>query len=82
MLTRTSADDYAKDGIFMNSVDTGFVTDETPIVGRAKGHTGRCGDVFEPPLDEVDGALRVLNPILNGRDEHGYFFEDYLPAQW
>ena len=66
----------------MNSVDTGFVTDETPIVGRAKGHTGRCGDVFEPPLDEVDGALRVLNPILNGRDEHGYFFEDYLPAQW
>ena len=31
MLTRTSASDYARDGIFMNSVDTGWVTDEDPI---------------------------------------------------
>lgn len=82
MLTRTTADDYAACKIYMNSVDTGFVTDETPLVTRDNGHTGRSGDVFEPPLDEFDGAMRVLNPILNGRDEHGFFFEDYLPASW
>jgi len=81
MLTRTSADDYATNGIYMNSVDTGWVTDETPLPQHSE-HKGRCDEVFEPPLDELDGAMRVLDPILNARNEYGFFLEDYVPAQW
>jgi len=31
MMTHTSALDFAKDGVYMNAVDTGWVTDEDPI---------------------------------------------------
>ena len=34
MMTRTSAADYHADGIHMNSVDTGWVTDEDPVADR------------------------------------------------
>ena len=81
MLTRTSADDYAAASIYMNAVDTGWVTDETPLVQHAT-HKGRDDEPFEPPLDELDGAMRVLDPILNGRNEYGFFLEDYVPATW
>src|SRR5204863_7133866 len=55
MMTRTSAADYYADGIHMNSVDTGWVTDEDPVhVAEAK--TAEHG--FRPPLDIVDGAAR------------------------
>jgi len=81
MLTRTSADDYADSAIFMNSVDTGWVTHETPLVDHWK-HTGRMDEQFEPPLDELDGAMRVLDPVLNGRNEYGKYLEDYLHSDW
>jgi NAD(P)-dependent dehydrogenase (short-subunit alcohol dehydrogenase family) len=83
MLTRTSAADYADVGIWMNSVDTGWVTDEDPIhhVERKQ----RDHDFF-PPLDVVDGAMRVCDPIFNGLKtgvhEWGKFFKDYKPTGW
>lgn len=83
MLTLTSARDYVKDGIHMNAVDTGWVTDEDPFVhaARKKHELG-----FEPPLDIVDGAARVLDPFLVGvtTGEHAYgrFFKDYKPSSW
>src|SRR5207237_149049 len=48
MLTRTSAQDYVRDGIQMNAVDTGWVTDEDPatIAGRKLEELH-----FQPPLD-------------------------------
>ncbi len=63
MLTRTSAQDYAKDGIYMNSVDTGWVTDEDPaaLAARKREEHG-----FHPPLDVVDGAARICDPIFSG----------------
>ena len=56
MMTRTSAADYVRDGIHMNSVDTGWVTDEDPQV-----HATRKTEIhgFHPPLDIVDGAARI-----------------------
>ncbi|WP_437930399.1 SDR family oxidoreductase [Sorangium sp. So ce291] len=83
MMTRTSAPDYAKDGIFMNSVDTGWVTDEDPaaLAARKLEEHG-----FHPPLDIVDGAARICDPIfsglLSGQHAHGQFLKDYMPTDW
>lgn len=83
MMTRTSAPDYAKDGIHMNSVDTGWVTDEDPaaIAARKVEEHG-----FHPPLDIVDGAARICDPIFSGllTGEHvwGQFLKDYRPTDW
>jgi NAD(P)-dependent dehydrogenase (short-subunit alcohol dehydrogenase family) len=82
MMTRTSAPDFFKDGIHMNAVDTGWVTDEDPAVhAERKANLG-----FAPPLDIIDGAARIVDPIFAGRltGEHvwGQFLKDYKPAPW
>ncbi|MHB2025895.1 MAG: SDR family NAD(P)-dependent oxidoreductase [Elusimicrobiota bacterium] len=83
MMTLTSAPDYAKSGIFMNAVDTGWVSDEDPALHAAR----KKNDLdFQPPLDIVDGAARVCDPIfsglLSGRHSWGIFFKDYKPTAW
>ncbi len=83
MMTRTSAVDYMQSGIFMNSVDTGWITDEDPL-----HHVARKQDVhdFHPPLDAIDGAARILDPLFVGYNtgEHpwGHFFKDYKSSLW
>ena len=83
MLTRTSAQDLAQHGVWMNAVDTGWVTDEDPAhlaALKVKEHR------FSPPLDVVDGAARIVDPIFSGlqtgKHACGVFFKDYLPARW
>ena len=62
MLTRTIANQWAEYGIYVNAVDTGWVTDEAPArVVKFRGTS------WEPPLDSVDGAARVLDPVRVGR---------------
>ena len=83
MMTRTAAADYHGDGIHMNSVDTGWVTDEDPVEIAARKTAEHR---FHPPLDIVDGAARILDPIISGINsgEHvwGQFLKDYRPAPW
>lgn len=83
MMTHTSAEDLARDGIYMNAVDTGWVTDEDPAeLSRFKQEVHD----FQPPLDIVDGAARVCDPffdgILTGRHWCGKFLKDYFPIDW
>jgi NAD(P)-dependent dehydrogenase (short-subunit alcohol dehydrogenase family) len=82
MMTRTSAPDFVKDGIHMNAVDTGWVTDEDPAA-----HAVRKANLgFAPPLDIIDGAARIVDPIfaghLTGAHVWGQFLKDYKPAPW
>ena len=83
MLTHTAASNLAKYGIYMNAVDTGWVTDEDPATLAKKKQ-----DIhdFQPPLDIVDGAARICDPffhgILTGKHWCGKFLKDYFPIDW
>ena len=81
MLVRTVAPDYLASGIHMNSVDTGWVTDERPHPGK----TAQRDLGFRPPLDVVDGAARVYDPIVRGvrgTPVSGQFLKDYRSVPW
>ncbi|MGQ0625701.1 MAG: SDR family NAD(P)-dependent oxidoreductase [Sporichthyaceae bacterium] len=82
MLTRTSAQEMLeRDGILMTAVDTGWITDERPHPTKARLHE----EGFHAPLDLVDGAARVYDPIVRGEageDLFGIFLKDYKPSPW
>ncbi|EKX46048.1 hypothetical protein GUITHDRAFT_70809 [Guillardia theta CCMP2712] len=89
MMTRTSAQDYVKSEIYMTAVDTGWINDEKPMEIAAK-HGERHN--FQTPLDEVDAAARVLDPVIAPLIElrekkevnipHGVFLKDFFKCEW
>ncbi|PYY52302.1 short-chain dehydrogenase [Curtobacterium sp. MCSS17_011] len=82
MLTRTSAQEmFETDDILMTSVDTGWITDERPHPTKVR----LAEEGFHAPLDLVDGAARVYDPIVRGEagdDLFGVFLKDYAPSSW
>jgi NAD(P)-dependent dehydrogenase (short-subunit alcohol dehydrogenase family) len=81
MLTRTSAEEMLSDGILMTAVDTGWITDERPHPTKMR----LADEGFHAPLDLVDGAARVYDPIVRGElgeDLYGCFLKDYRRSPW
>ena len=81
MLTRTSAEAYAADGIYMVSVDPGWVSHEGPPAAQARA----AAQGFRPPLDMADAAARLLDPIargLAGQPVYGVLLKDFAEAPW
>ena len=82
MLTRTSAREmFESDRILMTSVDTGWITDERPHPTKVR----LAEEGFHAPLDLVDGAARVYDPVVRGEageDVFGVFLKDYAPGAW
>ncbi|KOX02410.1 SDR family NAD(P)-dependent oxidoreductase [Streptomyces sp. NRRL B-3648] len=82
MVTRTSAQEmFEADAILMTSVDTGWITDERPHYDKLR--LAEAG--FHAPLDLVDGAARVYDPVVRGEegeDLYGVFLKDYAPGKW
>jgi len=89
MMTRTCAGPLAKeDAIFMTSVDTGWVNDENPLEMAA---ATAAASHFQTPIDEVDAAARICDPIFSGLEEWhdsgavpaaGIFLKDYHETEW
>jgi NAD(P)-dependent dehydrogenase (short-subunit alcohol dehydrogenase family) len=82
MLTRTSAGEmFQTDQILMTAVDTGWITDERPHQEKLR----MAAEGWRAPLDLVDGAARVYDPIVcgeAGEDVYGCFVKDYRPSPW
>ncbi|MBN9643484.1 SDR family NAD(P)-dependent oxidoreductase [Corynebacterium mendelii] len=81
MLTRTSANELFEHNILITAVDTGWITDERPHTTKKR----LAEEGFHAPLDLVDGAARVYDPIVqgeNGVDLYGCFLKDYQPSSW
>ena len=83
MMTRTSAEDLTKHRIYMNSVDTGWINDENPLEKASKIAKT---NLFQTPIDEIDAAARILDPIfvaINlGEKIYGKFLKDYKETEW
>jgi NAD(P)-dependent dehydrogenase (short-subunit alcohol dehydrogenase family) len=82
MLTRTSAGEmFETDAILMTAVDTGWITDERPHQEKLR----IAAEGWHAPLDLVDGAARVYDPIVlgeTGEDLYGCFVKDFRPSPW
>ncbi|WP_143220176.1 SDR family oxidoreductase, partial [Actinomadura sp. CNU-125] len=82
MLTLTTASELAERGVYVTSVDPGWFTDQQPEPDRAR----RTAAGFRPPLDVVDAAARVYDPIVRGERDgdppHGVLLKDYRVVSW
>ena len=88
MFTRTCGS-YLKDiGIYMTCVDTGWVSpmnEMNSLLDKDKKNSYE-NEFVNVPLDELDGAMRVLHPIIEGIKNKNYLYgillKDYVKSPW
>jgi NAD(P)-dependent dehydrogenase (short-subunit alcohol dehydrogenase family) len=71
MLTRTCGEYYIKDNIRMVCIDTGWNNSQYP-------------NSYETltPVDCIDGAARILDPIYRNLKKVGIMYKDYQECEW
>ena len=74
MMTRTVAEHYKNLGVFMNSVDTGWITNEKPN----PQNLGENERKSKMAIDETDGAMRVLDQLFQPYKIKNLSMENYL----
>lgn len=81
MMTLTSAKEFSKKNIFMSCVDVGWIsTGATENLRKKQFDQG-----YIPPLDPVDGASRILDPIIKGINKNpvfGVLLKNYKTTPW
>ena len=88
MFTRTCGS-YLKDiAIYMTCVDTGWVSpmnEMNSLLDKDKKNSYE-NEFVNVPLDELDGAMRVLHPIIEGNKNKNYLFgillKDFVKSPW
>ena len=88
MFTRTCGS-YLKDmGIYMTCVDTGWISpmnEMNSLLDKNKKKSYE-NEFVNVPLDELDGAMRVLHPIIEGIKNKNYLYgillKDYIKSPW
>lgn len=81
MMTLTSAKEFEKDQIYMTAVDVGWISTGAKESLRKK----QFEQGYIPPLDSVDGAARILHPIvegINGNYFSGVLLKNYKINNW
>ena len=88
MLTRTCGKYLQKEEIYMTCVDTGWVShmnEMTKIIDEENQENAE-NEMANVPLDELDGAMRVLHPIIEGIKNKNYLYgillKDYAKSNW
>ena len=88
MLTRTCGKYFEKDKIYMTCVDTGWVSSMGEVNKMIDNDTKEKAEneMELVPLDELDGAMRVLHPIIEGIKNKKYYsgilLKDYVKSKW
>lgn len=81
MLTLTSAKEFEKEQIYMTAVDVGWISTGAKESLRKK----QFEQGYIPPLDSVDGAARILHPVvegINGNCYSGVLLKNYKINSW
>ncbi len=88
MFTRTCGKYLKNIGIYMTCVDTGWVSymDEINKLIDENEKENFGNEFTNVPLDELDGAMRVLQPIIEGIKNKNYLYgillKDYAVSVW
>ncbi|MEJ5048316.1 SDR family oxidoreductase [Chryseobacterium culicis] len=81
MMTLTSAREFENDQIYMSAVDVGWISTGAKESLRKKQF--EMG--YIPPLDSVDGAARILHPVIEGIQGNyfsGVLLKNYKVHTW
>ncbi len=82
MMTRTMADEFRRDGIFVTAVDPGYITNEKPYPVNQATADRRV----KMAIDEIDGAARLCDPVFRAlnRGEYisGALLKNYKQYPW